>query len=65
MPKYETAGYMYLHTDDESGDLCKICGSPMKINKHGKKWTLTCSCGRKILFISNSLYYGCDPSVFK
>jgi len=60
------AGYHYLHSGDKSGDLCKICGSSMRINKHGKKWTLICSCGREIPFISNSPNYdGGDPSVFK
>jgi len=65
-PIFSTAGYNYLHSGDESGDLCKVCGNSMRIDKHGKKWTLVCSCGREIPFVSNSsTCISGNPSVFK
>ncbi len=51
---YNNDGYKYLKTGDETGDLCKYCGSSMFIDKYGKEWTIRCHCGREIPFISNA-----------
>ena len=55
-------GYKYLRTGDETGDMCYDCGSFLKIDKTGSgSWSLYCSCGRVLPFISNAY----NDSAFK